>query len=157
MTYDLTLQKRLAGDVLSVGPKRIRFDPARLNDIKAAITKTDIRGLVRSGVISAIPVKGVSRVRARKNAVQRSKGLRKGPGSHEGKATARAPGKDLWMAKVRAQRKFLKQLKDDGVLTPASFKQLYRRSKGGYFRSIRHIKLFMNEHNLATREAKGKQ
>jgi len=154
MTFDLTLQKRLAGQVLKAAPKRVRLDPARLNDIKAAITKRDIAGLIAEGAISAIPARGVSRVRARINATQRSKGLRKGPGRKEGKATARAPMKQEWMNKVRAQRAFLQELKEKGIITGVTFRSLYSKSKGGYFRSTRHIKIYLNEQNLATRPAK---
>jgi large subunit ribosomal protein L19e len=156
MTFDLTLQKRLAGSILKAAPKRIRFDPARLNDIKAAITKMDIATLIADGTISQIPARGVSRVRARFNAKQRAKGLRKGPGSKEGKATARAPTKIEWMHKVRAQRAFLQELKTKGIITGENFRSLYSKSKGGYFRSVRHIKIYLNEQNLATRPAKTK-
>ncbi len=148
MTDDLSLQKRLAADVLKVGLARVRFDPARLNDIKQAITKEDIRLLVKNGGISSVQKKGVSRVRARKTIVQKRKGLRKGPGSSEGKKTARNPRKEAWMAKVRAQRRFLKELKTNGILSSSAFKELYRKSKGGFFRSIRHIKLVMNERKM---------
>lgn len=154
MTFDLQLQKRLAGTILKAAPKRVRFDPSRLNDIKAAITKTDIKVLISEGAISAIPARGVSRVRARKNALQRSKGLRKGPGSKEGKATARNPSKAAWIKKIRAQRDFLEELREKGVITNENYRVLYRKSKGGFFRSVRHIKIYMNEQNLATREAK---
>ena len=67
MTFDLTLQKRLAASVLNATPKRVRFDPARLNDVKAAITKQDIKMLVNDGIITAVPARGVSRVRGTKN------------------------------------------------------------------------------------------
>ena len=150
----LKLQKRLAGSVLRCSPKRVIFDPARLEDIKEAITKTDIRMLVGEGAISERPVTGVSRFRANKRKVQRSKGLRKGAGSRKGKATARRPGKQAWMDRVRVQRKFLKKLKITSLINNESFKELYAKSKGGYFRSIKHIKLFINEHNMVARAAK---
>lgn len=156
-SFDLSLQKRIAADVLKATPKRVRFDPARLNDVKAAITKEDIRTLVMDGIITAVPIRGVSRVRARHIANQRSKGLRKGPGSREGKATARNPSKDAWMTKVRAQRNFLKELKDKGIITNTTYRHLYLKSKGGFFRSVRHIKIYVNERSLATREAKVKE
>jgi len=154
MTYDLTLQKRLAGTVLKCSAKRVVFDPARLNDIKAAITKMDIKNLISDGVIREKAARGVSRVRARENAHQRSKGLRKGDGHHEGRATARNPSKLEWMGKVRAQRDFLKELKTKGILTQKNYQILYKKSKGGFFRSVRHIKIVLNEQNLATRPAK---
>lgn len=152
MTIDLTLQKRISAQLLKVGQQRVRFDPARLNDIKAAITKEDIRSLIKEDAIKALPKKGVSRVRARKQAVQRSKGLRKGAGRREGTAGARNPSKKVWMAKVRVQRKFLKELKEKSLLTTANFRELYRKSKGGFFRSVRHIKLYMNERGMVKNE-----
>jgi len=154
MTFDLKTQKRLGGAVLKVAPKRVRFDPSRLNDIKAAITKHDIKTLVSEGVITALPEKGVSRGRAKYVAKQRAKGLRKGAGSHEGKATARNPSKLAWMSKVRAQRDFLAELKEKNIVTLETYRQLYAKSKGGFFRNVRHIKIYLNEQNLATRPAK---
>ena len=154
MTYDLTLQKRLAGAVLKASPKRITFSPAHLNDIKAAITKQDIRNLVADGIITLVPARGVSRVRARKVAGQRSKGLRKGPGNKEGKATARHPDKFAWMNRVRAQRVFIADLKEKGIISHENYRILYKKSKGGFFRSVRHIKIYLNEQNLASRPAK---
>ncbi len=156
MTFDLTLQKRLAGTILKAAPKRIRLDPARLHDIKSAITKMDVRALIKEGVIGVIPVRGVSRGRARHNATQRAKGLRKGPGSKKGKSTAKVPSKELWMSRVRAQRDFLQELKEKKILSNENFRDLYKKSKGGYFRSVRHIKIYLNEQNLATRPAKVK-
>ena len=156
MTFDLQTQKRLAGVVLKASSKRVKFDPARLNDIKAAITKHDIKGLVAEGVITLVPKRGVSRGRARHVAKQRAKGLRKGPGSKEGKATARNPAKLEWMSRVRAQRTFLAELKDKKIITLATYKTLYGKSKGGFFRNIRHIKVYLNEQGLAERPAKEK-
>jgi large subunit ribosomal protein L19e len=154
MTFDLQTQKRIAGSILKAAPKRIRFDPARLHDIKAAITKTDIKTLISQGVIGVVPKKGVSRSRAKHNAKQRAKGLRKGPGSKEGKATARNPSKAAWMAKVRAQRDFIRELKEKKIITNDGYRTLYTKSKGGFFRNVRHIKIYINEQNLATRPAK---
>ena len=42
----LNVQKRLAAQILKCGRNRVRFDPDRLEDIKEAITKTDIRSLI---------------------------------------------------------------------------------------------------------------
>jgi len=142
----LKLQKRLAGIVMRCSPKRVVFDPARLEDIKEAITKTDIRLLVGEGAIKEAPVKGVSRVRANKRIIQRRKGLRKGQGSRKGKLTSRLTRKDAWMKKVRAQRNFIKEIKP--IIKQGAFKDLYSKSKGGFFRSVKHIKLHAAEHDL---------
>lgn len=144
----LTLQKRIAANVLKCSEKRVSFDPARLEDIKEAITKTDIRLLIGEGAIKEKAKQGVSRVRANKRKIQKRKGLRKGEGCRKGKATAREPKKRAWMKKIRAQRKFLKNLKINGLIKPRDYKPLYNKSKGGFFRNIKHIKLYLSEHNL---------
>ena len=144
----LRLQKRLAGDVLKCSEKKVVFDTERLEDIKEAITKMDIRALVGEGAISKKPTKGVSRVRARKTLVQKRKGKRKGAGSKKGKRTARLSKKDSWMKRIRIQRKFLKELKDKELISRKNYRVLIRKSKGGFFRSKRHIKLYLEERKL---------
>ena len=151
----LTLQKRLSASVLGCSVKRVIFDPSRLEDVKEAITKTDIRMLVGEGVIKAKPKKGVSRARANKRMVQKRKGLRKGEGRRKGKMTAREPKKEAWMKKIRAQRKFIGHLRETNLIKPETFKELYRKSKGGFFRSINHIRLYITEHKLLLKRAKG--
>ncbi|MGM5479995.1 MAG: 50S ribosomal protein L19e [Nanobdellota archaeon] len=144
----LTVQKRLASNVLKCSQKRVHFQPDRINDIKEAITKADIKSLVADGVISKVPIKGVSRVRANKRLEQRRKGLQRGPGKKKGKKTALSPRKKLWVRGVRAQRKYLFYLREKDVIDKPTFKQLYAKSKGGFFRSRRHIKIYINENEL---------
>ncbi|MBW2966048.1 50S ribosomal protein L19e, partial [Candidatus Woesearchaeota archaeon] len=81
----LNLQKRLAAQILKCGEKKICMDTSRLEDIKEAITKADIRSLVSEGVIKRKQSNAASRVRARKIAVQKRKGRRKGAGKRKGK------------------------------------------------------------------------
>jgi len=145
----LRLQKKLAAAVLGCSKKRISLDTTRLDDIKEAITKADIRSLISEGVIKKKPVKSTSRVRARKIAVQKRKGRRKGFGKRKGKKTARLSKKKAWINRIRTQRLFLKELKSKEIIPNIVYKQLYMRSKGGFFRSKRHIKLYIEEHKLA--------
>ena len=70
----LKVQKRLSSDVLDCSPKRVVFDESSLSEIKEAITKDDIRGLVQQGVIRKTPKYSTSRVRARQRHVQKTKG-----------------------------------------------------------------------------------
>ena len=150
----LKLQKRLAAEILRCSEKRVVLDPARLEDIKEAITKTDIRLLIGEGAIREKPQKGVSRARANKRKLQKRKGLRKGEGKRKGKITARASKKEAWMKRVLAQRKFLKHLKKKALIKPTIHKELYTKSKGGFFRNIKHIKLYIQEHNLLLKPKK---
>lgn len=144
----LSSQKRLAAQLLKVGKTRVRFDNAKLPDIKEAITKADIRNLILKGIIKAKPVKSVSRFRARKLKTQKRKGRRKGPGSKKGTAKARVPKKKSWMSKVRVQRFFVKNIKSKNKISLGTYRKLYKMIKGNVFRSKRHIKLYLEEHNL---------
>ena len=142
------IQKRLASRVLKVGSKRVIFDTEKLSEIKEAITKKDIRNLVGKKTIKAKKEKGVSRVRARKTLIQKRKGRRKGAGSKKGKKGARLPRKKQWMVTVRTQRDLVKDLRDKSLLKKSDYGNLYRKIKGGFFRSRRHIKLYLEEHKL---------
>ena len=62
----LDVQRRLAAQILKCGENRIKFDPDSLEDIKEAITKTDIRSLINNGLISRRRLHNTSRFWARK-------------------------------------------------------------------------------------------
>ncbi|MCF7871826.1 50S ribosomal protein L19e [Candidatus Woesearchaeota archaeon] len=144
----MKIQKRLASRLMKASSKRIKFAADRLADIKEAITKTDIRQLIDEKAITKQNEKGISRSRANKIKKQKSKGKQKGPGSKKGKRTARLPKKEEWMNKIRSQRQLIKQLKDNENITQETYREIYKKSKGGYFRNKRHIKLYLEDHNL---------
>ncbi|MBW3003299.1 50S ribosomal protein L19e [Candidatus Woesearchaeota archaeon] len=144
----LKIQKRLGGQILKCSKNKIVLDPERLEDIKEAITKADIKTLIIDNAISKKPVKGSSRVRARKRALQKRKGKRRGVGTRKGKKTARLPKKEAWMNKIRAQRGLIKELKERSKIDAATYRELYSKAKGGFFRSLRHLKLYIKEHNM---------
>ena len=146
---ELNTQKRLAAEILNCSKKRIIFDSTRLEDIKESITKADIRGLINDGAIIKKQKKGVSRFRARKRAVQKRKGRQQGAGSRQGKRTARLPKKRAWINNIRTQRNLLRNLREKGAVTKKTYGMLYLKCKGGFFRSRRHIQLYMKEHDLA--------
>lgn len=144
----MDLQKRLAAKVLDCGVNRVRFSPAESEEIKKAITAFDIRRLVKKGIISKLSEKGVSRVRAKKRNIQRRKGRQSGHGSRKGTENARKSSKEKWVNSVRAQRALLERLREKSLITSETFKMLYRKVKGGYFRSINHIKIYLKDHKL---------
>ena len=142
------VQRRLAAQILKCGENRIRFDSDRLEDIKEAITKTDIRSLVSNGVISKRRLLNTSGFWARKRREQKSYGKQKGHGSRKGKKTARLNPKRTWMNKIRLQRGFIKSLRENNMITSVAYHELYMKSKGGFFRSLRHLKLYITEKGL---------
>ena len=141
----LNVQRRLASQILKCGANRISFDNERLDEIKEAITKSDIRALINNGVISKKRLHNTSSYWTKIKKMQKGYGKQKGHGSRKGKKTARSNPKRLWMNKIRLQRDFIKNLRDNGSLSVTDYHELYMKSKGGFFRSLRHIKMYTNE------------
>ena len=139
----ITNQKKMAAQILKCGVNRIWVDPRYIDQVSSAVQKSDVRELIEEGLIKARPVKGTSRVRARKLAEQRSKGRRLGHGSRKGSARARLPKKNRWMRTIRSQRRTLKDMREDGTLGASEYRYYYRKAKGGSYRSIAHMKANM--------------
>ncbi|WP_332450315.1 50S ribosomal protein L19e [Methanoculleus sp.] len=136
---DLASQRRMAAAILKCGANRVWFDPERQADIEAAISRNDLRELIGEGVIKAHPVKGNSRGRARARMAKRSYGHRKGPGRRRGAAGARGSTKRAWIRKIRAQRRTLREMRDEGTIERSLYRVMYRRASGGQFRSVSHL------------------
>ena len=141
-------QKRIAASLLKSGRKRVVVSPDKLSDVKSAITREDVRGLIVKGVVKKKSAGGVSRGRSRRAQVQKRKGRRKGYGTRKGAKKARSPKKRFWINRVRAQREFVKELKAKKLVDNAVFNKVYSLIKGGFFRSRTHVKLYLNEHGL---------
>ncbi|MGQ4556793.1 50S ribosomal protein L19e [Halobellus sp. GM3] len=140
---DLKAQKRMAADVLDVGKSRVWFDPEEQSEIAEAITRDDVRDLVDQGVIRAKDAKGNSKGRARERAAKRAYGHRKGPGSRKGRAGGRKNSKDEWVSRIRAQRRRLKELRDDGPLTPTQYREVYNKASGGEFEDVARLEAYL--------------
>jgi len=145
---NLDKQKKLAAKVFGVGKKRVIFDPEKASDIKEAITRSDIRSLIVAKAIKAKQKQSTSKTRARKLLKQKRKGRRAGQGSRKGKKTSRLSKKKAWMNKVRIQREFIKDLKNKKLISLVTNRLLYRKIKGGFFRSKNHIKTYLTENRL---------
>lgn len=145
---ELTIQRRLAAQLLNCSPKRVRFDGEQLSEIKEAITKGDIRSLIKQGLISEVQKAGISRGRAKERQQQRKKGRQRGHGSRKGSRNARFSQKRQWINRIRLQRDFMKTLRDKELITAATYHTLYSKAKGGFFRSLRHLKIYMTENKL---------
>ncbi len=148
---DLRLQRRLAAQILKCGQNRVWFDPSALEDISSAATKEDVRELIEKGVIKRKPVKGVCRVRINKRKAQKRKGRRRGHGSRKGKKTARLSRKEQWMMRIRAIRKRLRFLRDNGLIDRRTYRMLYRKAKGGEFKSVAHLNAYIEQMGLLKR------
>lgn len=144
----LDTKKRLAADILGIGVNRVWIDPTRSVDVSSAITRDDIRGLIKQGVIKAKPKSGISRGRLRARAIKRKAGRRSGPGTRKGAIGARAPRKGSWIRTVRPLRLRLKELKKEGVVSSKDYRKLYLMVKGGAFRSRSHLEAHLKERGI---------
>ncbi len=150
----LTTQRRISADLLKCGESRIWFDPNRLSEIKEAITKYDIRSLIKDLAIQKKQKESISSFRFRRRLTQKRKGRLSGQGSRKGGKSVRTKARRTWIKKIRLQRKFLRLLRNKKIITPPIYKSLYMKSKGGFFRSKAHIKLYLEEHGLGKHEIK---
>ncbi|MHA2095964.1 MAG: 50S ribosomal protein L19e, partial [Candidatus Hodarchaeales archaeon] len=99
---------------------------------------------------------GVSRGRARLFAIQKRRGQRRGRGSRKGRKGARQPSKDLWIAKIRSQRRYLRGLRENNLITPTSYRQLYAKAKGNLYRNVAHLRNTVYESGIV-KKSKGKR
>ncbi|GAB6861205.1 50S ribosomal protein L19e [Haloplanus litoreus] len=140
---DLRAQKRLAADVLDVGKDRVWFDPEAQSEIAEAITREDIRDLVEQGTIQQKGTSNNSRGRARERADKRAYGHQTGAGSRRGTAGARKNSKEDWTSRIRAQRRRLRELRDDGPLDRSQYRELYNKASGGEFDSVARLEAYI--------------
>lgn len=148
---NLGKQKQLASRALGVSKKRIKFDaktPEAKKSLKEVISREDVRALIDEKIISKLPKKGISRTRANKILAQKKKGRRQGQGSRKGTANARFNEKQKWMIKIRALRAELQKLKAQGKLDTKTFRELYQKAKGNFFRNKRHMNLYIEQNNM---------
>jgi len=139
-------QKRLAADILKCGVSRVRITESK--DVGEALTRNDIRELIGKGLITKVQKKGQHSGSSKKTLSQKKKGRRSGQGSRKGSSGARNPSKRAWIKSVRAQRKLLTELKDKGQVQGKDYRSLYRKIKGGMFRSKSHMMLYITDHEM---------
>ncbi len=149
-----TTQRRLAASELKIGESRVWInpDPEVAGALADAITREDIRSQISEGNIKAKPKKGNSRGRIRAKNAKKAYGHCKGAGHRRGSKGARSPRKELWMTKIRALRKRLRELRDEGQIDRHAYRLLYRKSKGGEYRSIAHMNSYIKAKGLARGE-----
>ena len=143
-------QKRIAAKILKCGLGRIWVDPSRLSDVVDAITSTDIKSLIKNGIIRKLPEKGISNYRKKKLMKQKKKGRRSGHGTRKG--TRKGTKKRKWMANIRAQRKMLRELFDSGKISKKTYRHMYQISKSGFFRSRSHLNVHLQRLGLVEEE-----
>ncbi len=127
--------KALAAELLKIGTSKIWVSPVEKQRVAEAMTKEDLRLLIKDGVIK----KKKLAEKSKKRALGRKKGRKRGFGKRRGTAKARENPKQKWMESVRAQRKKLKDLRAAKTKLKIPYRKAYLMVKGGYFRGKKHL------------------
>lgn len=142
---ELNQVKKVAAKVMKIGVTRVKIVDEE--KVQQAMTKDDIRGLIKQGAIVQKRKVGVSRVRAKMIAAQKKKGRRKGQGKRKGASKARSGRKKkVWMKSVRSQRKTLRETK--AKLGERHYRKLYKMISRGYFTSKAHLRKYIAEKKM---------
>ena len=145
---DVFPQRVIAASILKCGINRVWISQDNLSDISIALTRDDIKKLIADGLIQKKQAKGVSRGRARVNLEQKRRGQRRGTGKRKGAKFSRIPKKQLWINKIRPQRRYLRALRDNGMIERHDYRKVYRQAKGGQFRSVTYLRNQLQETGL---------
>jgi len=122
-------KKYFVARTMNVGMSRIVFNKERLNEIKEAITKQDIRDLVRDGAIFIKPINGRAKVE-RRTSRRRAGSIRKKVKN----------GKREYMTMTRKLRAYLGELRKQEAITRDQWVTLRKRVRARHFRSKAHMK-----------------
>jgi len=122
-------KKELASKTLGIGRGRIVFNTQRLNEIKEAITKQDIRDLFSDGAIFIKEIKGRTKIE-RRNLRRRAGSIRKVVNQR----------KRNYMVLTRKLRAYVQELHDQEKLSKDSRLLLRKEIKTSVFKSKTHIK-----------------
>ena len=130
----LNKKKGLAARTLKVGKNKIIFNKQRLDEIKEAITKQDIKDLVNDGAIY------INKAKGKKKKIRR--GTRRREGSIKVKINKR---KEEYINLTRKLRALLFKLRKKGILTAEEYLKLRKEIRARAFRSKEHMKERINQ------------
>ena len=131
---NLKKKKALTRRTLKAGKKRIVFLSSRLDEIKEAITKQDIRDLQKEGAIFVAEIKG--RKKVKKQAKKTSQGnIRK-------KVSKR---KQEYVIMTRKLRKYTAEMKKQGKLNQEEVKEIRKKIRSKFFKSKANLRQYIEE------------
>ncbi len=143
---NVSSQKKLAAKVMKVGLSRVRIVDEK--DVEEALTRNDIRRLIVRGSITSVNKRGTCKKYSAYRCSQKKKGRRIGKGSWKGRKFSKKTGKEHWMDRVRALRRMLSELRDEGKIGKKDYRKMYYMIKGGNFRNKKHMLYYLKSKEL---------
>lgn len=128
---NLRKKKILAAKTLNVGKGKIIFIKTRLDEIKEAITKQDIKDLHKEGAIVIRESSGRRKVIKRRN---------RSPGNVRIKVNKR---KQNYMILTRKLRKYVGEMKKQRKLSNDKTKDIKKKIKNKFFKNQAHLKEYI--------------
>lgn len=128
---NLRKKKELAAKTFGVGKNRILFLEPRLDEIKEAITKQDMKDLRKEGAIIIKPVKGRKKVVRQRN---------RSTGNIRKKVNKR---KTNYIIMTRKLRNYVGELKKSEKLSEEETKDIRNKIKNKVFRSKAHLREYI--------------
>lgn len=129
---NLGKKKILSARTLKIGKDRVQFITSRLEDIKQALSKADIRDLFKDGAIKIKPIKGKKKLIKRK---------RRGPGKIKKKINKR---KQEYVKSTRKLRAYVAELKKKNELSPEEVKEIRKKIRNRDFKSKAQLKIYIS-------------
>ena len=131
---NLSKKKELAARTLKIGKERIVLVESRLEEIKEAITKEDIRHLHKEKAIIIKNKKGRKKVKTRKR--------KKSVGNIRKKVKTR---KKDYVTLTRKLRAYVKELKNQGRLSGEEVKDIRKKIRNKNFKSKANLREYIGE------------
>lgn len=139
---NLRKKKELASRTLGIGKDRVIFVKSRLDEIKEAITKQDIRDLIAD---RAILVKNISgRMHKVKNRSRSAGNIRK---------KVRTRKRD-YVIITKKLREYIKELKNQGRLSKEKIEEIRKKIRNRIFRSKANLKEYIGGENEDNKKKK---
>ncbi len=129
---NLGKKKSLATRTLKVGKERIVFLRSRMDEIKEAITKNDIRSLQKEGAIIIKDIKGRKKIK--------KKSKNKGTGNVRKKVNKR---KQEYVKMTRKLRNYVAEMKKQGKLSKEEIEDIRKKIRNKVFKSKAHLKEYV--------------
>ena len=142
----IKFSRRIASELLKRGESSIRISPSGLDEAKKAMTRDDVRTLIKNGGVYAIKKKHNVSMSSKLLKIRRKKGRGRGQGRRKG--TLKARRGERWIKQVRSQRLLLSRLKLSGKLDNISFNKYYMLVKGNSFPDKASLILHIREDGI---------